>query len=59
MKNYSSSVDVKKAIEEKLSRYFGCTAKDASTDQVYKAVAMTVKDILTDKRGAFKNRVIE
>ncbi len=57
MKNYSSSVDVKNAIEEKLSRYFGCTAKDASIDQVYKAVAMTVKDVLTDKRGAFKNRV--
>ena len=57
MKNYSSAVDVKKAIEEKLSRYFGCTAKDASTDQVYKAVAMTVKDVLTDKRGEFKNRV--
>ena len=59
MKNYSSSVDVKNAIEEKLARYFGCTAKDASTEQVYKAVAMTVKDILTDKRGAFKNRVNE
>ena len=43
MKNYSSAVDVKKAIEEKLSRYFGCTTKEASTDQVYKAVAMTVK----------------
>ena len=59
MKNYSSAVDVKIAIEEKLARYFGCTAKDASTEQVYKAVAMTVKDILTDKRGAFKNKVNE
>ena len=59
MKNYSSAVDVKKAIEEKLARYFGCTVKDASTDQVYKAVAMTVKDILTDKRGEFKNKVNE
>ena len=59
MKNYSSAIDVKKAIEEKLARYFGCTAKDASTEQVYKAVSMTVKDILTDKRGAFKNKVNE
>ena len=57
MKKYSSSTDVKKAIEEKLSRYFGCTAKDASTEQMYKAVAMTVKDVLTEKRGAFKERV--
>ena len=50
---------VKQKIEEKLSRYFGCTSKDASRDQMYKAVAMTVKDILTEKRGHFKQEVNE
>ena len=59
MKTYTSKADVKKAIEEKLARYFGCTTKDASSDQFYKAVTMTVKDVLTDKRGAFKNEVNE
>ncbi len=59
MKNYTSKNDVEKAIEEKLSRYFGCTTKDASTEQLYKAVTMTVKDVLTEKRGDFKNTVNE
>ncbi len=44
-------------MEEKLSRYFGCTAAEASREQMYKATAMTVRDLLTDKRGAFKKDV--
>ncbi len=57
MNNYSSVNEVKNSIEAKLARYFGCTPKDASQEQIYKAVAMTVKDILTDKRGDFKQKV--
>ena len=49
--------EVREVIEAKLSRYFGCTPKEASKDQMYKAVAMTVKDILTQKRGDFKHEV--
>ena len=45
--------DVKENIEAKLARYFGCTPADASRDQMYKAVAMTIKDILTQKQGGF------
>ena len=48
---------IKENIETKLSRYFGCTAAEASTDQMYKAVSMTVRDILTEKRGEFKKEV--
>ena len=44
-------------IETKLSRYFGCTAAEASNDQMYKAVAMTVRDMLTEQRGEFKKKV--
>ena len=58
--NYHPQVnEVKSNIEAKLSRYFGCTPKYATRDQMYKAVAMTVKDILTEKRGDFKQRVNE
>ncbi len=57
MTNNLKKSDVKENIEAKLSRYFGCTPKDASRDQMYKAVAMTVKDILTQKRGDFKQEV--
>ena len=56
--NYKPSAQaVRQAIEEKLSRHFGCTAKEASRDQMYKAAAMTVKEILTEKRGQFKKKV--
>ena len=48
---------IKENIEAKLSRQFGCTANEASRDQIYKAAVLTVKDILTSKRGDFKKRV--
>ena len=57
MTNNLKKSDVRENIEAKLSRYFGCVPKEASRDQMYKAVAMTVKDILTQKRGDFKQEV--
>ena len=48
---------IKENIEAKLSRQFGCTASEASRDQMYKAAVLTVKDMLTSKRGDFKKRV--
>ena len=50
---------VKQNIEAKLARYFGCNPKEATKEQMYKAVTMTVKDILTEKRGDFKHEVNE
>ena len=52
-----SPIKVKENIETKLSRYFGCTAQEASAEQMYKAVSMTIRDILTEKRGEFKKEV--
>ena len=49
--------EIKQNLEEKLSRYFGCTPAEASREQMYKATAMTVRDLLTDKRGTFKKNV--
>jgi len=57
MINTPKTTDVKEQIEAKLARYFGCTSQEASRDQMYKAVAMTIKDILTQKRGDFKHEV--
>lgn len=48
---------VKEALESKISRYFGVRAEDATKTQIYKAVILTVKDILTDKRSAFRRVV--
>ncbi len=52
-----NQTEIKQNIETKLSRYFGCTAMEASAEQMYKAVSMTVRDILTEKRGEFKKDV--
>ncbi len=55
--NAPSSIEIKKNLEDKLSRYFGCTASEASREQMYKATAMTVRDMLTAKRGEYKKKV--
>ncbi len=56
--NYQpTSTEIKEQLEGVLQRYFGCTAKEASVDQMYKAAAITVKNILNDKRSAYKKKV--
>ena len=40
-------------IEGKLARYFGVTPAEARKDQIYKAVVMSVRDIMLEKRHAF------
>ena len=41
--------DVQDLIKGKLSRYFGCSPREATKEQMYKAAAMTIRDILTEK----------
>ena len=56
--NYNpNSAQVKELLEGVLQRHFGCTAAEASRDQMYKAAAITVKNILSDKRSAYKKKV--
>ena len=42
--------DAKEMIQGKLSRYFGVTPTEARKDQIYKAVVMSVRDIMLEKR---------
>ena len=49
--------EISENLEGKLARYFGCTSAEATKEQMYKAAAMTIKDILTAKRGDFKKKV--
>ena len=51
------SSDIKNNIEVKLSRYFGCTSQEASDEQMYKAVSMTIRDILTEKAYHMIDRI--
>lgn len=40
-------------IEGKLSRYFGVLSSDATKEQIYKSVVMSVRDIMLEKRQKF------
>lgn len=56
--NYHPSADeVKANVEAKLLRHFGTTPSEATCEQAYKAAALTIKDILTEKRGEYKKAV--
>jgi len=52
MKNFTKN-DATLLINSKLSKYFGITAKEATKEQIYKAVVMAVRDILLEKREKF------
>ena len=49
-----TKAQIKDAIVAKLARYYGVTPEEASSEQVYKSVVLSVKDILTEKRSDFK-----
>ncbi len=55
--NVIETKDVKQHLEEKLSSYFGVSPQDASIDQIYKAVSMTVLDILLEKKKQHKQKI--
>ena len=54
MSDTTKQQKLKEALESKLSRYFGVAADDASKEQVYKAVILTVKDMLTSGRSSYR-----
>ncbi len=45
--------DAKELIQGKLSRYFGVAPTEARKDQLYKAVVMSIRDIMLEKRHKF------
>ena len=49
--------EVKEQIEGILQRHFGCTAVEASRDQMYKAAAIAVRNLLSEKRSLYKKKV--
>ena len=51
--------EIKELLETKLSRNFGCSSADASAEQMYKASALTIRDMLAQKRNDFKKEVNE
>lgn len=49
--------EVKEYIKGKLARYFGVMPSEASKEQLYKAVVMSVRDILLEKRQQFHKKI--
>ena len=47
------TLDAKELIDVKLSRYFGVAPSEATKEQLYKAVVMSVRDIMLEKRQKF------
>ena len=48
-----TAADAKELIKGKLSRYFGVAPSEARKDQLYKAVVMSIRDIMLEKRHDF------
>ena len=55
MKTTISTAQAKKLITDKLSHFFGVSPKDASDEQYYKAVAMIVRDRLSEQNSEFRH----
>lgn len=49
--------EAREMIAGKLTRYFGIGPKEATKEQIYKAVAMSIKDILLEKRQQFYRKI--
>ncbi len=54
--NYTET-EAERLIAGKLSRYFGVTPQEAARDQIYKAVVLSVRDIMLEKRQKFHKKV--
>ena len=52
-KEQFTEMEAKELIKGKLSRYFGVAPAEARKEQLYKAVVMSVRDIMLEKRHAF------
>lgn len=49
--------EAEEIISGKLARFFGVSGKEATSEQLYKAVVMTVRDILLEKRKQYNYEV--
>ncbi len=52
-----SETEAERLIEGKLTRYFGVSPAEATREQIYKAVVMSVRDIMLEKRHKFHKKV--
>ena len=56
MKSTISVAQAKRRINDKLSHFFGVTLADATNEQYYKAVAMILREMLSEKNSQFRHQ---
>ena len=56
MKSTISVAQAKRRINDKLSHFFGVTPADATNEQYYKAVAMILREMLSEKNSQFRHQ---
>lgn len=56
MNNIITDIEALSLIQKKLERYYNTSIKEASTEQLYKTLAMIVKDILLERKNQFHQR---
>ena len=59
MKNTVTAQDLQQLISLKTQRIFGVKTEDANKTQIYKALCLVVRDLLTEKRVTFKKKAQE
>ena len=52
----ATAADVRAALENKLTHFFGVSTDEATFAQVYGSVILTVRDILSQKKDLFHRR---
>lgn len=57
--NKYDAQSISKIVEQKCEAYFGKTIDTVSDNQLYRAICLTVRDILTEKRLNFKRKRME
>ena len=53
----AAQLEIKEALESKLKRYYGISPTEATEDQLYRAVVLSVKDVLMRKRADQHNAI--
>ena len=48
---------IKQSVQRKLESHFGVTPADATPEQFYRAIAMTIQDIMSDRRVEFSEKL--
>lgn len=56
MNNIITDIEALSLIQKKLERYYNTSIKEASVEQLYKTLAMIVKDILLERKNQFHQR---